>query len=238
MLRFEDISLAFGGRPVVDGLDFEVNAGEVIVVLGRSGCGKSTALRLAAGLLQPGRGRLLNTFARTVCVFQEPRLLPWMSARDNAAFGLKALGVPRSQRQSRATALLRQFGLDGDDCEKYPGALSGGMAQRVAIARALAIEPQLVLMDEPFGALDAGLRREMQDIVRRAVSAAGVGVLFVTHDVTEAVRLADRIVVFSSSPAKVVADLANTPPANPALVYEAAAALLRHPIIASSVCDV
>lgn len=226
MLRFEDIGLTFTGTPVIDGLNLKINAGELVVVLGRSGCGKTTALRLAAGLLQPTRGRLVNTFARTSCVFQEPRLLPWASALDNAAFGLKALGMERAARQARAATLLRQFGLQQTDLGKRPGALSGGMAQRVAIARALAVEPQLVLMDEPFGALDAGLRREMQDLVRAVVERAGLAVLFVTHDVTEAVRLADRIIVLSPAPARVIADLDNEPPATQAGVFEAAAALL------------
>lgn len=231
MLRFEDISLDFGKTPVIGGLNLSINAGEIVVMLGRSGCGKTSALRMAAGLLQPTHGRIANTFARTACVFQEPRLLPWASALDNAAFAMKALGVKRRERRSRASDLLRRFGFDEADLDKRPGALSGGMAQRVATARALAIEPELVLMDEPFGALDAGLRREMQDIVRDAAREARVAVLFVTHDVTEAVRVADRIIVISPKPAHVVADVPNTPPSTQAEVYDAAAALLRHPAV-------
>ena len=229
MLRFEEIAFAFAGTPIIDRLDLTIDPGELVVVLGRSGCGKTTTLRLAAGLLPPSRGHLVNTFTRTAFAFQEPRLLPWTSAIDNAAFGLKALGVMRNGRQERAAALLRRLGLGDDDLYKRPGALSGGMAQRVAIA--LAVEPQLVLMDEPFGALDTGLRREMQDIIRSEVKIAGVAVLFVTHDITEAVRLADRIVVLSPAPAHVVIDLDNTPPTTQVEVYEAAAALLRHPAV-------
>lgn len=234
MLRFENISLEFGKMPVIDTLNLEVNAGEIVVMLGRSGCGKTSALRIAAGLLQPTRGRIVNTFARTACVFQEPRLLPWASALDNAAFAMKALGIERVVRKTRASMLLRRFGLQQADLDKRPCELSGGMAQRVATARALAIEPQLVLMDEPFGALDAGLRREMQDMVRGAARESGVSVLFVTHDVTEAVRLADRIIVISPPPAQVVVDLGNTPPSTQAGIYEAAAALLRHPVVVNT----
>jgi NitT/TauT family transport system ATP-binding protein len=231
MLRFEDIALSFGATKVIDGLDLEVRAGELVVMLGRSGCGKTSALRIAAGLVPPTRGRILNTFTRTACVFQEPRLLPWASARDNAAFAMKALGLKRAERDARASALLRRFGLEETDLDKRPRELSGGMAQRVATARALAIEPELVLMDEPFGALDAGFRRDMQDIVRKIAREERVTVLFVTHDVTEAVRLADRIIVMSPSSARVVADIANTPPGSQPGVYEAAAALLRHPAV-------
>lgn len=234
MLRFDNVELRFAATPVLDGLSLAINARELVVVLGRSGCGKTTALLLAAGLLPPTHGRLVNTFARTACVFQEPRLLPWASALDNAAFGLKALGVSRPERRDRAAELLLRFDLEARDLTKRPSTLSGGMAQRVAIARALAIQPQLVLMDEPFGALDAGLRREMQDIVRTEVIRAGLGVLFVTHDVTEAVRLADRIVVLSPAPGRVVADLDQVPPTTQAGVYEAAAALLRHPTLAGT----
>lgn len=223
--------IGFGKTPVIDALNLEVHASELVVMLGRSGCGKTSALRIAAGLLQPTRGRIANTFARTACVFQEPRLLPWASALDNAAFAMKALGIGRIERRARASSLLHRFGLHETDFDKRPCELSGGMAQRVATARALAIEPQLVLMDEPFGALDAGLRREMQDMVRGAAREGGVAVLFVTHDVTEAVRLADRIIVISPSPAQVVVDLANTPPSTQVGVYEAAAALLRHPAV-------
>lgn len=234
MLRFDNVGLSFAATPVLDGLNLAISARELVVVLGRSGCGKTTALRIAAGLLPPTHGRLVNTFIRTACVFQQPRLMSWASAVDNAAFGLKALGVGRPERQDRAAELLLRFGLHKRDLSKPPAALSGGMAQRVAIARALAVAPQLVLMDEPFGALDAGLRREMQDMVRAEVTHAGLAVLFVTHDVTEATRLADRIVVLSPAPGRVVADLDQVPATTQAGVFEAAAGLLRHPAVAAA----
>ncbi|MDH4982406.1 ATP-binding cassette domain-containing protein [Hyphomicrobium sp. D-2] len=234
MLRFADISFAFGDAPAIDKLNLTINPGELAVLLGRSGCGKTTALRLAAGLIQPTGGQLINTFTRTASVFQEPRLLPWATALDNAAFGLKALGVDREHRRLQAAQLLRQFGINEADFDKRPWELSGGMAQRVAFARALAIKPQLVLMDEPFSALDAGLRREMQTIVRDAAKKDNVAVLFVTHDVNEAVRLADRIFVLSAAPARAVAELTNYPPASLAEAYQAGSALLQHPIVADA----
>jgi NitT/TauT family transport system ATP-binding protein len=164
-------------------------------------------------------------------VFQEPRLLPWSDALDNAAFGLKALGVARAERRRRAAEILIRLGLEAADLSKRPAALSGGMRQRVAIARALAIEPGLILMDEPFGALDVGLRRNLQNLVRDEAGRTGLAALFVTHDIGEAVRLASRIIVLSSRPARIVADVANEPVASPPQILDAAAALLRRPKI-------
>lgn len=228
MLRFDGVCFDFAGRSVLNEFDLEVATGKLVVVLGRSGCGKTTMLRLAAGLLQPDRGRLLNTFEQTASVFQEPRLLPWASALDNAALGLKARGMPAEERRKRITEILLTYGLKRSDLGKLPGELSGGMAQRVALARAMSINPRLVLMDEPFGALDAGLRRQLQDTLRGEVDKAGTTVLFVTHDVTEAVRLADRIIVLSGSPAGVAADIEHIPLKTQADIYDGSAMLLRH----------
>ena len=229
MLTFEAVTLSFGDGPVFDRLDLTVEPGKLAALLGRSGCGKTTALRLAAGLLKPDAGRIDNRFRRTAMVFQEPRLLPWASARDNAAFGLAALGMPREERRARAEDLLTAFGFTAADLDKRPAQLSGGMQSRVAIARAFATEPDLVLMDEPFVALDVGLRRDLQDLVRATVDRRGSAVLFVTHDVTEAIRLADRILVLSARPARVVLDRPATPLDDPATIHAAASALLADP---------
>jgi NitT/TauT family transport system ATP-binding protein len=226
MLTFSGVALGFGDGPVFDRLDLTIEPGRLAALLGRSGCGKTTALRLAAGLVRPGAGRIDNRFRRTAMVFQEPRLLPWASARDNAAFGLAALGVAREERRARAAELLTTFGFAPADLDKRPAQLSGGMQSRVAIARAFAIEPDLVLMDEPFVALDVGLRRDLQDLVRETVDRRGSAVLFVTHDVTEAIRLADRILVLSPRPARVVLDRPAAPLADPAAIHAAASALL------------
>ncbi|MFG1346786.1 ATP-binding cassette domain-containing protein [Xanthobacter autotrophicus DSM 431] len=232
MLVLDGLSLSFGGAPVLAGIDLAVRPGELVVILGRSGCGKTSLLRLAAGMVGADAGRVANGFSRTAMVFQEPRLLPWADARDNAAFALKAQGVRRGARRAAAEAILRRLGFADGDLSKRPAALSGGMQQRVAIARAFALKPDLVLMDEPFSALDVGLRHDLQSLLRAEVVGAGAAALFVTHDVTEAVRIADRIVVLSPRPARVVADLPQVPLAgasDPAAAYEAAAALLRHP---------
>ncbi|ABS69260.1 ABC transporter related [Xanthobacter versatilis] len=237
MLALERLHLAFDGVPVLAGIDLTVKSGELVVLLGPSGCGKTSLLRLAAGVEAVQAGRVANRFARTAMVFQDPRLMPWADASDNAAFGLKALGAARAERRAAAQAILRRLGLGSADLGKRPAQLSGGMQQRVAIARAFALRPDLVLMDEPFSALDVGLRGDLQALLRAEVEGAGAAALFVTHDITEAVRLADRIVVLSPRPARVVADLPQKPirpEAAPGAVFEAAAALLKRPEVAAT----
>ncbi len=234
MLRLGDVRLDFADGPVLAGIDLAVRPGELVVLLGRSGCGKTTLLRLAAGVLAPTGGQVENAFRDAAMVFQEPRLLPWADARDNAAFGFKARGLPAAARRAMAEEILIRLGFGPGDLHKRPPALSGGMQQRVAIARALALAPDLVLMDEPFAALDVGLRAELQRIVRAEVERAGMAALFVTHDITEAVRLADRIVVLSPRPARVVAQIEQRPATAPDAVYAAAAELLRRPEVADA----
>jgi NitT/TauT family transport system ATP-binding protein len=231
MLTISALHMDFAGKAAIAGLELTIAAGEFVVALGPSGCGKTTLLRLAASALAPTSGSVVNDFERIGMVFQEPRMLPWFDAVDNAAFGLKALGLPSTERKRAARGILRRLGLSDEDCAKRPAALSGGMRQRVAITRALAIEPGLLLMDEPFVALDVALRRTLQNLVREEADRMGAAVLFVTHDVAEAVRLASRIIVLSPRPAALVADVANEPVADPALMLSAAANLLRRPEI-------
>lgn len=235
MLVLRDLRLNFGDAEVLAGIDLHVGSGELVVLLGPSGCGKTSLLRVAAGVQQPVSGRVENGCRRMAMVFQDPRLLPWASVRDNAAFGLKAAGMGTAERRAIAEAILLRLGFSAGDVKKRPSQLSGGMMQRVAIARAFALSPDLVLLDEPFSALDVGLRHDLQTLLRAEVEGAGAAVLFVTHDVTEAVRLADRIVVFSPRPACVVADVRQAPMvASVGTAYEAAAALLRRPEIAAA----
>jgi len=231
MLSLTELCKNFGPQRIIAQIDLVVAPGEFVVVIGASGCGKTTLLRLAAGALSPTTGRVDNRFSRTASVFQEPRLLPWRTAIDNAAFGLKALGFDRRQRRAKAETILARLGLDAAELGKRPAALSGGMAQRVAFARALAVAPDLLLMDEPFGALDIGMRRSMQDLTRREAEKAGMAVLFVTHDISEALRLASRIIVLSPRPGRIVADIRHNPLSDPAEIFQAAASLLKKPEI-------
>ena len=188
-VRTSGVRRQFGGRTVLDGVDLEIRRGEFVALLGASGSGKTTLLRLLAGLDRPDGGEVLVPRQRTV-VFQEPRLVP-----SQRVLGNVALGLPRGAA-TRATALaaLAEVGLTGH-ARAWPATLSGGEAQRVALARALVREPGLLLLDEPFAALDALTRLKMQDLVADLVARHRPAVLLVTHDVDEAIRLADRVVV-------------------------------------------
>lgn len=203
MLRLSQVKKAFAGRLVLDGVDLTLAPGQVVCVTGPSGCGKTTLLNLVAGILLPDAGSVENGLAPVAYVFQEPRLLPWRTVVDNIAFGLKARGVPRAIRRQRATALARRLGL-GASCDYYPAELSGGMQQRVAIGRALAIEPKLLLLDEPFSALDFRRRADLHRLLLSLLAEQGVAALFVTHDMAEAVRICHELVVLSAAPARVV----------------------------------
>jgi len=191
---------------VLEGFDLSVARGEFVAIVGASGVGKSTLLRAIMGLARPLAGRL-TVEAReqpqrrpVAMVFQDPRLLPWRRVAANLAFGLEGLGLTRRQRRERAERLLARVGL-ADYGQRWPRQLSGGQQSRVGLARALAVEPDLLLMDEPFAALDAITRRAMQDELLRLWRDSGISVLFVTHDIDEAVYLADRVVLLGGSPA-------------------------------------
>lgn len=177
----------FGDRTVLDGLDLDIAEGEFVALIGQSGCGKTTLLRLLAGLDRPDGGRLAAPGARMV-VFQEHRLLPWRRVWRNVSVGLRG-----DQARAAATRALAEVGLEGH-AEAWPATLSGGEAQRVALARALVRGPRLLLLDEPFAALDALTRIKMHALVRELVAAHRPAVLLVTHDVDEAILLADRVV--------------------------------------------
>jgi NitT/TauT family transport system ATP-binding protein len=199
---------------VVDGVSFTVAEGEMVAIVGPNGSGKSTLLRLIAGLLEPETGTIeiggaavSEADPRVGFVFQEPRLLPWRSTVSNVAFPLELAGVAAGARRERATAMLEMVGLT-EFAEAYPRQLSGGMRQRAAIARALVREPEVLLLDEPFSALDALSRErfnvELLDLWQRTHST----ILLVTHSIPEAVFVADRVLVLSPRPARVVAELA------------------------------
>ena len=209
----ESLSKTFASRGggVVDALrdvSLTVEEGEFITILGPSGCGKSTLLHLVAGLLPPSRGRVVFEGAPqgrplTSVVFQDHALFPWRTVRDNVAFGLEMRGVPAGERRRRAGRLLAMVGLDGF-ADRYPHHLSGGMRQRVAIARALAVDPALLLMDEPFSALDAQSRSLMQLELLALWERTPTSVLYVTHQIQEAVLLGDRVVVMTRRPGRIL----------------------------------
>lgn len=201
------------GRPgavvAVESLSLDVAEGEFVVLLGPSGCGKSSLLYMLAGLEQPTSGEL-RCDGRAVqgpapersMIFQEAALYPWLTVLDNVALGPRLQGVPAAERQAQAQALLKQVGL-ADVGARRPHELSGGMRQRVALARALAMKPRVLLMDEPFAALDVQTRARMQGHLLDVWRASGASVLLVTHSIDEALALADRVVVFTARPGRV-----------------------------------
>jgi NitT/TauT family transport system ATP-binding protein len=213
-IAIERLGLAFEGpsgsapATIFEDFDLAVARGEFVAVVGRSGVGKSTLLRILAGLAEPSAGRFALDVGRrpasrpTGLVFQDSRLLPWRRIRANVEFGLEGLDLARAERARRADAALELVGLSAH-ADKWPHQLSGGQRQRVALARALAVDPELLLMDEPFGALDAITRRALQDELLRVRARTGKTVIFVTHDVEEALYLADRVVVLAGSPARI-----------------------------------
>lgn len=236
MLRLESIGHVYGQERTLDANDLTVSPGESVCLVGPSGCGKTTLLRIAAGLVTPSEGRVCDDFRRSTVVFQEPRLLPWRRLLDNIALGLKAMGVPRRERLARARALADELGL-AERHDHFPHQLSGGMQQRVALARALAVDADLLLLDEPFSALDVGLRSEAQTLLLGLLARRGIASLLVTHDLTEALRLGHRVVVLSPSPGRIVHEQRIERPFNErdtAFLYEAAGALLRQPAVAES----
>ena len=197
------------GHRAVDGLDLAVAANEFLCVLGPSGCGKSTLLAAVAGFLRPARGRIVmdgkpveSPGADRGVVFQEYALLPWMNVLDNAALGLKLRGVPREERYATARRYLAIANLHGVE-HKYPHELSGGMKQRVAVARTLANSPEVMLMDEPFAAVDAQTRMTLQEELGRIAMQSKLTVIFITHSVEEAIFLGDRVAVMTPGPGRI-----------------------------------
>jgi NitT/TauT family transport system ATP-binding protein len=209
-LELQGVAKSFDDHLAIEGVDLSVPAGSLGVVVGPSGCGKSTLLDLAAGLTEPDSGRITlggeevtGPGPETAIVFQDGSLFPWLTVRDNVAFGMKASGRSRRDRHQAADRLLGQVGLEAWAGHR-PHQLSGGMRQRVALARALAVRPEIILLDEPFGALDYQTRKLMQQYLLALREREKTTVLLVTHDLDEAVTLGDSIFVLSGSPGQVV----------------------------------
>jgi NitT/TauT family transport system ATP-binding protein len=217
MLSVRDLDKEFsrGGRTVtaIQGVSLDVRRGEFLTILGPSGCGKSTLLHIIGGFERPTRGRVeLNSKPVEKpgrdrgMVFQQAMLFPWWTVERNVAWPIRLEGVPKREARRRARELLDLVGLHGFE-ESYPSELSGGMQQRAALARTLALEPDVLLMDEPFGALDAQTRELMQEELNRIWQDSGTTVVFITHDIDEAIFLGDRVLVMSGRPGRIIEDL-------------------------------
>ena len=214
-VRFDRVSVQYdtanGPLPVVDDVSFDIRNGEFISIIGPSGCGKTTMMSMLAGFVKPASGSVLldgkpveGPGPERGVIFQEYGVFPWLTVEENIAFGLKlaANRVPERERREICERYMRLMGLT-DFARAYPKTLSGGMRQRLAIARAYAVKPQFLLMDEPFGALDAQTRSHMQDLLLQVLEAEGKTVLLITHSVEEAIYLSSRIVVATARPARV-----------------------------------
>jgi NitT/TauT family transport system ATP-binding protein len=215
LIAFREVDVAFGEHLVLGKLSFAVRRGEIVCVVGPSGCGKTTALRVASGLIRPTRGDVAFAGApirgprRDVAiVFQDysKALLPWRTAAGNVSLALEAIGTPRAERPDRIAALLKRVGLAAF-ADKHPSQMSGGMQQRLQIARCLAQEPAALMMDEPFGALDAMTRQTLQDEMLEIAQSTGATIFFVTHDLEEAIYLGDRVIGLMPHPGRVGVEL-------------------------------
>lgn len=208
VLGFDQVSIHLGGREILSPTSFDVARGEFVCIVGPSGCGKTTLLRAATGLMRPSggqvrrKGQVVTQPSREVAfVFQDygRALLPWRTVEGNVGLALEAAAVPAAQRPARIDEVLTKVGLSRH-ADKFPAQLSGGMQQRAQIARCLAQRPEVLMMDEPFGALDALTRQGLQDEMARLVHEEGLTVLFVTHDLEEAIYLGDRVIALQANP--------------------------------------
>ncbi len=215
-LELENVSVSFpsdsreGELLALDGLNLSVRSGELVALVGPSGCGKTTALNVIAGEIPPTTGTV-QCMGQSVCgmlpsmgyISQADTLLPWRTVLDNVALAMELRGIPKRERRRIAQEKMQQLGLEGFE-KSYPHALSGGMKKRAAIARILAIDPKVLVMDEPFAPLDALTRQRLQDRILKLWEDSGITILYVTHDLTEAITLADRVLLFSRRPGRVV----------------------------------
>ena len=209
-IRITDVCRDFGQHRVLDQVDLRLESGSLTALVGPTGCGKTTLLELIAGLQNPTRGTItvdgedvVGPRRDSILIFQQHNLFDWLTVRDNVAFGLRNRGLSKREARRRAIEQLERVGLAAF-ADRVPGELSGGMRQRVALARALVLAPRLLLMDEPFGSLDHQTRRIMQRYLLTTWRQSRATIVLVTHDLDEAMRLADRIVLFSASPGRPV----------------------------------
>ena len=233
-LAVRQLNHAWATRSVLEDIGFTLPAGRAIALVGPSGCGKTTLLHLCAGLLTVQEGQINNRFARSAMLFQQPHLLPWQTVLGNIALGLKARRTPKAARLAAARRMGHALGLDDIALAQFPGELSGGMQSRAALARALVLKPDLLLMDEPFAALDIGLKGQMHRLLLAEMARRQLAVLMITHDVMEAVTLADTVIVMAGQPGRMVWRLdLPLPPAQrgDAWIYRQTSLLLAQPAV-------
>ena len=199
-LRVENLSFSFGFKEILKDINFTLEKGKVVSIVGPSGGGKTTLLHLCAKLLTLEEGKIRNSFKSSSFAFQEARLLPWKNVIDNISLGLKAKNVKKQKADELSRNIALKFGLQIDDFEKFPKDLSGGMKQRVSFARALVLNPSLLFLDEPFSALDIGLKKELQSLLIEEINTNQLSILFITHDLMEAIKLSDEILVLKAEP--------------------------------------
>ena len=216
---------------ILSDINLDLQTGETLALVGPSGCGKSTLLHIIAGLLTPTEAVIDNTFKNTAGMCPEPRRLPWKTAEDNITLGLKARKMSKPERQQQARQIATSLGLSQEDLRKYPHELSGGMQSRIALGRALIIQPDLLLLDEPFSALDIGLKLELYGLLRQHISQRSTAVLMITHDLMEAVRLADRIIMMIPEPGRLIGEFPLKQPhaeRDDAWIYQTTAELMAN----------
>ena len=235
MQLLDQVYHQYGSRLILDGISLTAQPGQIVSLMGPSGCGKTTLLNLLAGLLSPTAGEVAVAVHPIAYGFQEACLYPWYTTLKNIALGLKGQGIPPHQQRQTANHLAITMGL-ADAMHLYPHQLSGGMKQRVNLARALAINPQLLLLDEPFSSLDMGVRQQLQPLVRQWVKAHSTMAILVTHDLATAITLGDRLLILSERPARILYHWPNERPydqRDPAYVYQSLSQLQAVPEVAA-----